>query len=131
MKRLITILILILTVSFNITACGGNTISSKQEISTSIKQAINGEKLKECKVITKEGIESLKAELMFINEYNATNISVNTTFSGKDYNSLNKDFYDSQIIGLVGDKILKVELFLFTDENGRITDVGTWSRTIN
>ena len=125
------ILSLLVCISVSLTACGGNITSSKSEIATKVKQIIKNEKVSAGKEFTVEALDKLDSELLFINEDKIENISVTVAFSGKDYNSLGKDFYDIQIHGVLDDKNLMTELFLFTDEEGKVVDVGTWSRTLN
>lgn len=121
---------LLVCLSFNLTACGGNVTSSKTEIATTVKGVVQDKEVKAGKEFTKDALEKLKSELEFINSDNIENVSVTIAFSGQGYNSLNKDFYDVQVHGKLGDNQLTVELFLFTDEKGKVTDVGTWSRTL-
>lgn len=129
--RKIILLGLVASMLLNITACGRDITSNRTEIATKVKSVVQNREVTSGKEFTDEALEKLQNQLSFINADNIKNVAVTIAFSGKGYNSLNRDFYDVQIHGVIEEQLLTTELFLFTDETGKITDIGTWSRTLN
>lgn len=139
-------IILMICVAMNLTSCGGrNTASMGHEIGAMVREVANKaiemnlathdenaevEQVKQRSFITDEAFGMLQDELSFIGGYGIENMTSSVAFSGAEYNSLGKDFYDVQISGLSGSKTLTTELFLFTNESGKIIDVGTWDRKL-
>lgn len=121
---------LLVLLGLMLVGCGKKSTTYTHSITVMVKDATLQNKISsyDKKVITEEAYEKLQTELEYLN--GAPTLVVKVNYSGKDYNSLGKDFYDINVSGVIQNKTGNAEIFLFVDEKGKIIDVGAWWKTL-
>ena len=121
---------LLVLLGLMLVGCGKKSTTYTHNITVMVKDATLQNKISsyDKKIITEEAYEKLQNELEYMN--GAPTLVVKVNYSGKDYNSLGKDFYDINVSGVIQNKTGNAEIFLFVDEKGKIIDVGAWWKTL-
>lgn len=73
------------------------------------------------KVITDEAAESIYSCLLYLKNYDITNISSQSAYSASEYNDLKKDYWELDMVGTNNGVQGRVVLQLCTNEKGVIT----------
>ncbi len=117
-----------LLVGASLTGCS-NTATFDNQLKEICKGIISTDgDVKYKKVMTSEAFGELTGELGYM--LGSQNVYVDVRYTPSHLNSLGKDYYDITATGLNDGKHCKAELFLFTDADGKIIDVGAWLKTV-